>query len=169
MTLDLSQFIKRFRLPDGYAAPRELTYEDVVIRAITRDDLEDDVAGINASMELIRRTRGGQWPSEPVTAEYNYVDLVWHELEFRDGDSFTYVVRRQDGTYLGCAYLYPMGRRRPLTEELLAYDVDVSWWVTPEAYERGDYVTLYRGLHHWLAGEFPFTAPFYSNAEIPGR
>jgi hypothetical protein len=169
MTLDLSQFIKRFRLPDGYVAPRELTYEDVVIRAITRHDLEDDVAGINASMELIRRTRGGQWPSEPVTAEYNYVDLVWHELEFRDGDSFTYVVRRKDGSYLGCAYLYPMGRRRPLTEELLAYDVDVSWWVTPEAYERGDYVTLYRGLRQWLAEEFPFKAPFYSNAEIPER
>ena len=167
MTLDLSQFIKRLRLPDGYAAPRELTYEDVVIRAITRDDLEDDVAGINASMELIRRTRGGQWPSEPVTAEYNYVDLVWHELEFRDGDSFTYVVRRQDGTYLGCAYLYPMGRRRPLSEELLPYDVDVSWWVTPEAYERGDYAKLYRALREWLVDAFPFDAPFYSNAEIP--
>ena len=29
-----------------------------------------------------------------------------------------------------CCYLYPMGRRTPLTEELLTYDVDVSWWVT---------------------------------------
>ena len=166
---DYSQFVKRFRLPDGYAAPKELTYEDLVIRAITRDDLDDDVQGINASLDLIRATRGGTWPTEPVTAEYNYVDLVWHELEFRDGDSFTYVARRTDGTYLGCVYLYPMGRRRPLTEELLAYDVDVSWWVTPEAYERGDYGTLHRALRHWLAEEFPFTAPFYSNAEIPER
>ena len=166
-SVDLSQFIKRFRLPEEYAAPTELAYEDIVIRAITRDDLDDDVRGINASMQLIRRTRGGQWPSEPVTPEYNYVDLVWHELEFRDGDSFTYVVRRDDGTYLGCAYLYPMGRRRPLSEELVPYDVDVSWWVTPEAYERGDYAKLYRALRQWLAEAFPFEAPFYSNAEIP--
>jgi len=166
--VDYSQFIKRFRLPDGAVVPTELAHEDIVIRAITRDDLDDDVRGINASMDLIRRTRGGEWPSEPVTPEYNYVDLVWHELEFREGDSFTYVVRRADGTYLGCAYLYPMGRRRPLTEELLAYDVDVSWWVTPEAYERGDYEKLHRALRHWLDAELPFAAPFYSNAEIPG-
>jgi hypothetical protein len=60
-----------------------------------------------------------------------------------------------------------MGRRRPLSEELLPYDVDVSWWVTPEAYERGDYAKLYRALRQWLAEAFPFEAPFYSNAEIP--
>jgi hypothetical protein len=164
---DYSLFIKRLQLPPGYAAPVELAYQDLVIRAITRDDLDDDVRGINASLDLIRRTRGGRWPSEPVTSEGNYVDLVWHELEFREGDSFTYVVRRADGTYVGCVYLYPIGRRRPLSEELLPYDVDVSWWVTPEAYERGDYQKLYRALRHWLAAEFPFVAPFYSNTEIP--
>jgi hypothetical protein len=166
--MDYSQFIKKLSLPSGYTAPTELVFEDLVMRAITRDDLDDDVRGINASIELIRRTRGGSWPSEPVAPEYNYVDLVWHELEFRDGDSFTYVVRDANGGYLGCAYLYPMGRRRPLSEELLAHDVDVSWWVTPDAYGRGDYEKLYRALRHWLAEEFPFAAPFYSNAEIPG-
>ena len=49
--------------------------------------------GINAGLELIRRTRGGRWPTELVTEDFNYVDLVWHECEFRDGDSFTYCVR----------------------------------------------------------------------------
>lgn len=166
--MDYAKFIKRLELPEGYEVPRELAYEDIVVRAITRDDLDDDVRGINAGMDLIRRTRGGSWPSEPVTHDYNYVDLVWHELEFRDGESFTYVVRRSDGTYLGCAYLYPMGRRGPLTEALAAHDVDVSWWVTPDAYERGDYATVYRALRHWLAHDLPFAAPYYSNAEIPG-
>src|SRR3954466_9330670 len=165
--LDLSSFVKKLALPPGYAAPARLSYEDVVARAISRDDLHDDVKGINASLELIRRTRGGDWPSEPVTEDFNYVDLVWHELEFREGDSFTYAVYDVDGGYLGCAYLYPMGRRRPLTEELARYDVDVSWWVTPDAYERGYYEKLYRGLRHWLAEEFPFEAPYYSNAEVP--
>jgi hypothetical protein len=165
--MDYSQFVKKLQLPAGYVTPEKLSYEDLVIHAITRHDLDDDVRGINASMDLIRATRGGQWPSEPVTADGNYVDLVWHELEFRDGDSFTYVVRLTDGSYVGCAYLYPLGRRRPLSEELLAYDVDVSWWVTPDAYERGDYEKLYRALRHWLAEAFPFAAPFYSNAEIP--
>ena len=60
-----------------------------------------------------------------------------------------------------------MGRRTPLSEQLLAHDVDVSWWVTPAAYERGHYVTLYRALQRWVAKSFPFVNPHYSNREIP--
>jgi hypothetical protein len=163
--MDYSRFIRKLALD---AAPAELVYEDLVARAITRADLDDDVSGINASLDLIRRTRGGRWPTGPVTADGNYADLVWHEVEFRDATSLTYVVRYADGGYVGCAYLYPMGRRTLLSDELLACDVDVSWWVTPPAYARGDYDKLYHALRHWLAEAFPFTSPFYSNAEIPG-
>jgi hypothetical protein len=165
--MDYAQFVRKLPSPPGYAAPTELFYEDLVARAITRADLDDDVRGINASLSLITRTRGGGWPSGPVTAEGNFADLVWHEVEFRDGGSFTYVVRYRDGGYLGCAYLYPIGRRTPLSESVLAHDVDVSWWVTPDGYARGDYQKLHRALQHWLAEAFPFAAPFYSNAQIP--
>ena len=40
--------------------------------------------------------------------------------------------------------------RTELSEDLLGHDVDVSWWVTPEAYERGHYVTLYRTQRRWV-------------------
>jgi hypothetical protein len=163
----LATFTRKLALPAGYTAPRRLVDEDLVARAISREDLREDVRGINASIDLIRRTRGGLWPSEPVTEEFNYVDLVWHELEFREGDSFTYALYENEERYLGCAYLYPMGLRQPVTEKLLAFDVDVSWWVTPEAYDRGCYERVYRALRRWLADEFPFQAPYYSNAEIP--
>ena len=166
--IDYSSLIKKLELPPGFEPPTRLTYEDLVARAITRADLHDDVRGINASIALIQTTRGGGWPTEPVTEEFNFVDLVWHELEFRDGMSFTYAVYDADGGYLGCCYLYPMGRRTELSAELLSYDVDVSWWVTPAAYERGYYEKLYRALRHWVAEEFPFRAPYYSNAVIPG-
>ena len=129
-------------------------------------DLDDDVAGINASLELIRRTRGGSWPEEAVTAEFNFVDLVWHECEFRDGYSFSYVLRDADGGYLGCAYLYPMGRRAELTEELAQHDVDVSWWVTEAAYEAGYYDRAFEALRRWVSEDFPFTSPYFSNLEI---
>jgi hypothetical protein len=159
--------VKTLSLPAGWTAPAALTYQGIRAAAISRDHLEDDVHGINSALELIRRTRGGRWPTEPVTPEFNYVDLVWHECEFRAGDSFTYAVYDARGRYLGCCYLYPMGRRRPLTEELAAYDVDVSWWVTPDAYERGYYTKLYAALRHWTDTVFPFPKPYYSNAEIP--
>jgi hypothetical protein len=131
--------VKSLDLPPGFTAPTVLAYEDIRARAISRADLDDDVRGINASLDLIGRTRGGGWPTEPVTADFNYVDLVWHECEFRDGYSFTYAVYDAADQYLGCCYLYPLGRRTPLTEELLDHDVDLSWWVTPDAYDRGYY------------------------------
>ena len=160
-------FLKKLELPPGYAAPTELTYEDIVASALTRADLHDDVRGINGSIELIQRTRGGQWPAGPVSEDFNFVDLVWHEQEFREGTSLAYVVRDAGGGYLGCCYLYPMGGRTELTEELLAHDVDVSWWVTSDAYAGGYYRKLFHAIRHWLAVDLPFSSPYYSNAEIP--
>ena len=167
--MDYAKFIRKLELPRGFTVPTHLPYEDIVARAISRADLHDDVRGINASIALIRRTRGGGWPTEPVSEDFNFVDLVWHELEFREGASFTYAVYNRDGGYLGCCYLYPMGRRTELSDELLDYDVDVSWWVTPDGYARGYYQKLHRALRHWLAEEFPFQAPYYSNADIPAE
>ena len=165
--MDYSRFVKRLSLPDGSAAPAQLTYDDVVATALSREHLEDDVRGINESIDLIKQTRGGSWPTEPVDEEFDYIDLVWHECEFREGDSYSYAVYNAEGTYLGCAYLYPLGRRKPLTAELAAYDVDVSWWVTPDAYESGYYDKLHAALQHWLASEFAGWRPYYSNVEIP--
>ena len=165
--MDYARFVKKLELPSGVTAPARLTYEDIEARALSREDLRDDVRGINASLELIARTRGGGWPTGPVTEDFNFVDLVWHEQEFREGESFSYAVYDSAGGYLGCCYLYPVGRRTPLSEELLDRDVDVSWWVTPDAYERGYYEKLYRALQRWVGDEFGLTAPHCSNAEIP--
>jgi uncharacterized protein YndB with AHSA1/START domain len=167
--VELAGLVKRLSLPRGFSAPTDLKHADLHARAISRADLEDDVAGINASLDIIRRTRGGRWPAEPVTAEGNYLDLVWHECEFRDGKSFTYAVYHDAHGYLGCCYLYPLGVRSPLTEDLLENDVDVSWWVTPDAYRAGQYQALHEALQDWMVTAFPFIKPHYSNAEIPGH
>lgn len=165
--MDLTGLTKRLAVPAGKAVPRTLQHGAIGAHAITRDDLADDVAGINASLDLIRRTRGGDWPSEPVTAEGNYVDLVWHECEWRDEKSFTYVLTSSELGYLGCLYLYPVGVRRPLTDDLLHHDVDISWWVTPAAHDAGLYSAVADAVRHWVGAELPFADPFYSNAELP--
>jgi hypothetical protein len=136
-TVDYKSFIKKLALPAGFTPPTQLLYQDLVVSAISRSHLKDDVRGINASIALIQKTRGGGWPTEPVTEAYNFVDLVWNELEFGEHASFTYAVYNMDGQYLGGCYLYPMGRRTELIAELLDYDVDVSRWVTPTAYKHG--------------------------------
>ena len=163
----LDEFQRKLVLPEGFDPPQRLVHADIVATVLGREDLDDDVAGINSSLELIRRTRGGDWPEEAVTPEFNLADLIWHEVEFRDAYSYSYVLRDADGGYLGCAYLYPMGRRTDLNEQLAHHDVDVSWWVTEEAYAGGFYERAYEALQRWVTSDFPFTAPYWSNVEIP--
>jgi len=165
--VDHEDLTRKLVLPPGTVQPSELSYADIRARVLSRADLDEDVRGINSSIELIQRTRGGTWPTEPVTSEFDFADLVWHEVEFREGFSFSYAVYDSAGRYLGCCYLYPMGRRTELTAELLDHDVDVSWWVTPPAYDGGYYAKLYQALRHWVTEVFPFQRPYYSNAEIP--
>ena len=165
--MDYAGLIKSIALPAGFVAPTRLVFDDIVASALSREHLREDVAGINASLDLIVRTRGGGWPTEPVTEEGNYIDLVWHECEFREGYSFSYAVHTAAGEYLGCCYFYPLGKRTPLSDELLERDVDVSWWVTPSAYERGYYEKLFRALNRWGTEDFPFASLHFSNRLIP--
>lgn len=165
--MDLTPFTKKLALPAGFVPPRLLWYDDVVASAITRDDVAEDVRGINASLDLIRETRGGAWPTEAVTEEEIIVDEYWHECEFRDGKSFTFILRVDGPGYIGCAYLYPMGVRQSLSTELAEHDVDVSWWVTPEAYAAGYYAKVHEALRQWTTHDYPFERPHYSNARLP--
>ena len=98
--------VKRLDLPAGVDPTAKLEYDDICARAISRADNDDDVQGINAGIELIRRTRGGSWPTEPVSVDFDYVDDVWHECEFREGGPFTCAVYDSRGQYPGCCYLY---------------------------------------------------------------
>lgn len=160
--MNYSEITKKF----NFQAPGKLEYEDLRAKTLTRADLKADIEGVNSSLELIRKTRGGSWPSEPVSKDFDLLDLAWHEREFRDDTSFAYVVYNDRNEYIGCFYLYPMGVRTELSEELMNYDVDASWWVTSKAYEQGYYEKLYKALQQWLS-EFPVAKVYYSNKEIP--
>jgi hypothetical protein len=162
-----SGLIKQIALPAEFTVPARLVFEDIVASALGREHLREDVDGINASLELIARTRGGGWPAEAVTDEGNFIDLVWHECEFRERYSFSYAIHAAGGRYLGCCYFYPLGKRTPLSEELVSSDVDVSWWVTPWAFDRGYYEKLFRALAHWGTKAFPFKTLHFSNRQIP--
>ena len=167
MAADLSGLIKKLTIPDGFTVPDILRHEDIEAAALTREDLDDDVRGINASLELIGRTRGGGWPTGPVTRGGELRRSRLARARVQGGNVVRLRRAPADGAYLGCGYLYPMGQRTELTDALLEHDVDVSWWVTPEGYERGYYEKLYAALRRWVADDLPFANPFYSNREIP--
>jgi hypothetical protein len=167
--MDYQMFVKKLSLPSGFTPPHALMHENLKARPLTRQDLAADLEAVNSSIAIIQKTRGGSWPAEQLSEEFDLLDLAWHEREFRDGSSFAYVVYDTNDKYIGCFYLYPVGVRAALTKELLQYDVDASWWVTAEAYEQGYYEKLYAGLQRWLASEFPFKNVYYSNRELPNE
>ena len=164
--MDYKHFIKKIDLPKDFKAPELLKYEDIIAKPLTREDLIADMDAVNSSLELIRRTRGGSWPSEAVSEEFDLLDLAWHEREFRDYDSFAYVVYTKAGVYIGCFYLYGMGQRTALAPALLDFQVDASWWVDTKAYNAGYYQKLQAALQTWLPNQFRFTHIYYSNKEM---
>ena len=166
MAMDYRNFVKKIDLPQDFKAPQELSYEDIVAKPLSRQDLIADMNAVNSSLDLIRQSRGGTWPSEAVSEEFDLLDLAWHEREFRDGSSFAYVVYNKAGTYVGCFYLYGMGHRAALTDDLLDFQVDASWWVDTKAYESGYYKKLQSALKTWLSDQFGFTKIYYSNKEM---
>jgi hypothetical protein len=112
----------------------KLEYDDICARAISRADNDDDVQGINASIELIRRTRGGSWPTEPVSVDFGYVDEIWHECEFREGGSFTYAVYDSRGQRAGP----PGPRARSGRASSLRPRIDIAATVYPTSGRRRD-------------------------------
>jgi len=44
---------KKLNLPADFAPPTHLIYDDLAATAISRSDLEEDVRGINASLDLM--------------------------------------------------------------------------------------------------------------------
>lgn len=164
--MNYDNLVKKINLPADFTAPRELSFEDITARPLSRADIVDDLAGVNSSIEIIQQTRGGSWPTEQLSEDFDLLDLAWHEREFRDGTSFAYVVYNTDGEYVGCFYLYGIGLRTELTQELLDADVDASWWVTSAAYDKGYYDKLYQALQLWLGESFPFTKVHYSNKKM---
>ena len=68
--------------------------------------VDEDFAVVTASSAVLKGLFGDDWPVG-LTLSENAIDLAWHEREFTSSRSFAWVVRDDQGTYLGCAYVYP--------------------------------------------------------------
>ncbi|NMC35555.1 GNAT family N-acetyltransferase [Candidatus Beckwithbacteria bacterium] len=151
-------------IPSSFIVPEELKTKYFLIRKLTTKDVYLDYMTIMSSIDIIKKTRGGSWPSKDLTIEDDLIDLGWHQREFEHKSSFVFTVFNPQNTEcLGCFYFYPAGYRKKVDE---SYDVDVSFWVTQEAYDQGLYEILYKTIQEFLK-QWPFKKPFWSNEIIP--
>ena len=148
-------------VPASFVVPEELDTPDFRIRKLTFRDAALDYKAVMSNIDLIRKTRGGDWPTAELTFEDDQIDLAWHQREFERRTSFAYTVMSLDETEcLGCVYLDPPGKESDGAE------VDVSFWVVQAAYDRGLYAGLFVTIRRWLA-DWPFRRIAYSNAVLP--
>jgi len=153
-------------IPADFDVPQRLETPDFVIRPLRMGDVHLDYIAVMTSLDIIKSTRGGDWPTTDLTFEQDLIDLAWHENEFQNRTSFAYTVMNPAETEcLGCLYLYPPGHRGDSTQHA---DVDASFWVTQKAFDHGLYQTLFVVLDGWLRG-WPFRSVAYSNAELPTK
>jgi hypothetical protein len=151
-------------VPESFVVPENLELQNFRIRKLAFTDVELDYKAVMSSVEIIRKTRGGDWPTSELTFEDDQIDLAWHQREFERRTSFAYTVMSLDEKEcLGCLYLSPSGSRSEMTKDA---DVDVSFWVTQTAYDNGLYAVLFSTIKQWLA-TWPFRKIAYSNAILP--
>jgi hypothetical protein len=152
-------------IPDDFQVPTQLKTSDFLIRKLCYSDAKLDYAAVMSSIDIIRKTRGGAWPTADLSFVDDQIDLAWHQREFENGTSFAYTVMNLDETEcLGCLYLYPPGFRDDSSKDA---EVDVSFWVTQKAYDNGLYPKLYHALDSWLKDVWPMKRIVYTNKVIP--
>ena len=148
--------------------PPELTKDRYHARKLSAKDAKLDYQAVMSSVESIQKTRGGKWPTKELSFEDDVIDLGWHQREFENCSSFAYTVMNPEETKcLGCFYLYPMGFRTSIISKNVDCDVDVSWWVTQEMYDKDFYGELFRDIRVFLKKQWPFLKPYFSNTIIP--
>jgi RimJ/RimL family protein N-acetyltransferase len=152
-------------IPHDFEIPERLETKDFVIRKLCFSDAKLDYEAVMSSLDIIRQTRGGSWPTDDLTFIEDQIDLGWHQREFEKRSTFAYTIMSLDEKEcLGCLYLYPPGYRSERTKDA---SVDVSFWVTQKAYDKGLYKVLYKTLDDWLKTTWPFEKIAYSNKELP--
>jgi len=150
-------------VPKDFKVPERLETPKFIIRKLCFSDADLDYKAVMTSVEIIKKTRGGNWPPSNLSFEDNQIDLGWHQREFENRTSFAYTVINPNGKdCFGCIYLYPPGYRSKASKNA---DVDVSFWVTQKAYNGGLYKKLYETLDNWLKTTWPFKKIVYTNKE----
>jgi hypothetical protein len=152
-------------VPNTFEVPEKLDHPQFIIRKLCASDTYLDYMAVMSSIDIIKKTRGGDWPAPDLSFEEDLIDLAWHQREFEYKNSFAYTVMSLDEKEcVGCFYLYPPGHRNESSREA---DVDVSFWVTKKQYDKGLYPILYKAIDEWLKSTWPFKKIAYTNTEIP--
>jgi hypothetical protein len=112
-----------------------------------------------SSIDHIRKTQGGDWPTAGLTMADQAKDMAGEKAQWDGRKSFPFAVLDAEGTReLGCFYLRPSPKD--------GYDVVATMWVTQEQFDKGFEDQLYKDMKVWLSQAWPFKKPAWRGHEI---
>lgn len=150
-------------VPPTFLAPEQRKLAEFGFYKLSARHVYLDYVAVMSSIDLIRKTRGGSWPTPELTFEDNLIDLAWHQREFEHQHSFAFTILSPDATTcLGCLYFYPPNFRKAAPQ---GAQVDVSFWVTQKAYEMGLFGKVKEAIETWLKEAWPWQSHFWSNEQ----
>ena len=85
--------------------PRSFDLPSFRMTPLTAEQVDEDYEAVMSSAHVLKDIFG-DWP-EGLTRADDLTDLHWHDREFTCRRSFSWIARDGNGTYLGCAYLFP--------------------------------------------------------------
>lgn len=148
-------------VPSDFTVPLSVETPDFILRKLTTAVNHLDYEAVMSSKDSLRRifSAEDEWPSDEMTLEENYQDLLGHEEHFAQRRGFTYtVLSPNEDSCWGCVYIY----RWQGTQ----YDAQVYYWVRDSVRPMGLEEKLGDFLHQWLAEVWPFQAPAFPGREI---
>ena len=154
-------------VPEDFEPPI-LKKEHYLLRKLKASDVYLDYIAVMSSIDIIRKTRGGSWPTPELTLEDDLIDLAWHQREFEHKTSFAYTIMNPSETEcFGSVYFYPPDARMSHAKHDPGAEVNISWWVTQKMYDRGFYEELSFDIKEWVEKKWPFKKVAYVNKELP--
>ena len=145
-------------VPEGFKAPYRKKHSKFSLRKLTVDEVKKDYEAVMSSRESLRQVfcENDDWPSDNMTIEENYMDLLEHQEEFDNNIGFAYtVVTPDDSRCIGCLYIYPFSHG--------VYDCRIFYWLVDDMADQLD--SQFRDfIDKWIPVAFGFENPIF-----PGR
>jgi hypothetical protein len=146
--------MKKF-IPDDFVVPSGFITDKIKARKLT---VHDTLKDYDAVMESIGHLQGvfgelSSWPRPDFSLEDDFIDIGWHQTEFRMRKSFAYTVMSPDESKcLGCFYIYP-----PQSDE---FDAEVYMWVRKSEFDKGLDPVLEKEVRVFMK-QWPFKKVLY--------
>ncbi|RUO80767.1 GNAT family N-acetyltransferase [Idiomarina tyrosinivorans] len=139
--------------------PEKWATKQLLIRPITEADSQALYYTYMDAQQALYQQLGWSWPSAKTSIEQNQSMVRYHLSQWQDKSAFTYVVIiPQTSRIIGMLYMVPVLDSHESSPGIDTehFNAEVSWWLTPSAYDDGLQNLFFTQLLKWLHKDWPW-------------